>query len=100
MSHATLRLFQLLCLTAIGAISALAHPAPPPPAPTVWLTVLGESERADGSWSGVDVLSGADRRGGRLPGGRPAEPHSSARASASHARVRPNDGRGTAVPPH
>jgi len=62
MSHATLRLFQLLCLTAIGAISALARPAPPPPAPTVWLTVLGEAERADGSWSGVDLLGGADRR--------------------------------------
>ncbi|HEY3447039.1 MAG TPA: hypothetical protein VGK67_11775 [Myxococcales bacterium] len=60
MRHPALRLFQLLCAATVTVIAAIARPLPPPPERPVWMSVLGESERADGSWAGVDLLQTPD----------------------------------------
>ena len=56
MRHPTLRLFQLMCAVTATAGASLARPLPAPPEKPVWVSVLGESEREDGSWTGFDLL--------------------------------------------
>lgn len=60
MRRPALRLFQLLCAASVTAVAAVARPLPPPPDRPVWIDVLGETESADGSWSGVDLLQAPD----------------------------------------
>ncbi|MBI5544092.1 MAG: hypothetical protein HY901_09405 [Deltaproteobacteria bacterium] len=56
MRHPALRLFQAVCAIGLTAATALARPAPPPLDKPVWISVLGELERPDGSWQGTDLL--------------------------------------------
>ena len=57
MRRPALRIVQALCATAITSLAAFARPAPPPAAQPVWLSIFGERELPDGSWSGADLLA-------------------------------------------
>lgn len=60
MRHPILRTSQLLCVAGVTALAALARPAPPAPG-LLWVSVLGENERADGSWEAADVFAAPER---------------------------------------
>lgn len=62
MRHPTLRLFQLLCAATVTALTATARPLPAPPERPTWVSLLGEAERDDGSWWGVDLLQTPETR--------------------------------------
>jgi hypothetical protein len=64
--HPFLRVLQLLLGIALSLLGALvqARPRPVSPDMSFGLSVVGESESADGSWNGVDLL---------VEPGRPAE---------------------------
>jgi hypothetical protein len=61
--HPFLRALQLLIAVALSLLGALVHARPRSASPDLCfgLSVVGESESSDGSWSGVDLL--ADRSG-------------------------------------
>jgi hypothetical protein len=61
--HPLLRVLQLLIAVALSLLGALVQARPRPATPDFCfaLSVVGESENPDGSWSGVDLL--AERSG-------------------------------------
>jgi hypothetical protein len=61
--HPILRVLQLLLAVALSLLGALvqARPRPASPELSFALSVLGETEGADGSWNGVDLIVQPDR---------------------------------------
>ena len=66
--HPLLLVGQALCGLAMAAVaqSASSRPAPQVEPASFALALLGENERADGSWKGVDLGASADPRAQRF----------------------------------
>jgi hypothetical protein len=63
--HPFLRAFQILC-AALAAALGLAASAPPDDTLKFSVTLLGERERPDGSWEGVDLMRAPQERVDRV----------------------------------